>query len=90
MACHALLQMIFLIQGLNPHLLHLLHCRGILYHLATREALYGLQRPGEGGWRWGVYLGLFPAKLSLLCFMHLTESLPIARTLTNRSEMGPG
>ena len=32
--CHALLQGIFLTQGSNPGLLH---CRQILYHLATRE-----------------------------------------------------
>ena len=25
-------------QGLNPHLTHLLHCRHILYHRATRES----------------------------------------------------
>ena len=36
--CHALLQGIFLTQGLNPHLLHLLHCSRILYHWATEEA----------------------------------------------------
>ena len=30
--CHALLQGIFLTQGLNLCLLHLLHCRQILYH----------------------------------------------------------
>jgi len=30
--CHFLLQGIFLTQGWNPHLLHLLHCRWILYH----------------------------------------------------------
>ena len=35
---HFLLQGIFLTQGSNPHLLHLLHCRQILYHWATREA----------------------------------------------------
>ena len=29
---------IFLTQGLNPHLLQLLHCRHILYRWATREA----------------------------------------------------
>ena len=34
--CHSLLQGIFPIQGLNPHLLH---CRQILYHQATWEAL---------------------------------------------------
>ena len=33
--CHFLLQKIFLTQGLN---LHLLHCRWILYHWASREA----------------------------------------------------
>ena len=30
--CHALLQGIFLIQGLNQHLLHLLHWQWVLYH----------------------------------------------------------
>ena len=33
--CHFLLQGIFLTQGLNPHLLRLLHGRQILYHRAT-------------------------------------------------------
>ena len=37
-ACHFLLQGIFLTPGLNPNLLHLLHCRQIPYHRATREA----------------------------------------------------
>ena len=36
--CHALLQGIFLTQGLNLHLLRLLHCRWILHHWATGEA----------------------------------------------------
>ena len=36
--CHALLQGIFLMQGLNMHLFQLLHCRQILYHWATGEA----------------------------------------------------
>ena len=36
---HALLQGIFVTQGLNWWLLHLLHCRWILYNWATREAL---------------------------------------------------
>ena len=35
MGCHARLQGISLIQGSNPHLLRLLHCRWILYHGAT-------------------------------------------------------
>ena len=35
--CHSLLQGVFLTQGLNPS--HL-HCRLILYHWATREALW--------------------------------------------------
>ena len=30
MGCHALLQGIFPTQGLNPHLLQLLHCRWVL------------------------------------------------------------
>ena len=34
--CHSLLQGIFLSQGLN---LGLLHCRQILYHIATREPI---------------------------------------------------
>ena len=36
--CHFLLQRIFLTQGSNPCLLHLLHCRQIVYHQATGEA----------------------------------------------------
>ena len=36
--CHALLQEIFSIQGLNPGLLSLLHCRRILYCWAPGEA----------------------------------------------------
>ena len=36
--CHALLQGIFLTQGLNLHLLQFLHCRQILYPWATEEA----------------------------------------------------
>ena len=39
--CHFLLQGIFLTQGSNPSLLHLLHCRQILYHCATWEAWAG-------------------------------------------------
>ena len=34
MGCHFLLQGIFPTQGLNPHLLCLLHCRWILYCLS--------------------------------------------------------
>ena len=37
--CHALLQGIFPTQGSNPRVLHLLHCRQILYCLSCREAL---------------------------------------------------
>ena len=36
--CHLLLQGIFPTQGLNPHLLCLLHCRRILYRRAIEEA----------------------------------------------------
>ena len=36
--CHFLLQDIFPTQGHNPCLLHLLHCRQILYRWATGEA----------------------------------------------------
>ena len=36
--CCALLQGIFLTQGLNPHLLHLLHRRWILYPLSHLES----------------------------------------------------
>ena len=36
-SCHALLQGVFLTQGLNSDLPH---CRRILYHLSTREAQY--------------------------------------------------
>ena len=35
-SCHAFLQGIFPTQRSNQHLLHLLHCRWILYHWATR------------------------------------------------------
>ncbi|CAI9153348.1 unnamed protein product [Rangifer tarandus platyrhynchus] len=38
--CHALLQVIFLTQGLNLGLLCLLHCRRILYYRDTREAQF--------------------------------------------------
>ena len=43
MGCHFLLQGIFPTQGSNPHLLCLLHCRQILYHLRLlhcRRILY--------------------------------------------------
>ena len=36
-ACHFLLQEIFLTQGLNPGLLRLLHCKQILYRWAIRK-----------------------------------------------------
>ena len=36
--CHALLQGIFLTQGSNLCCLHLLHCKWILYHVATAGA----------------------------------------------------
>ena len=36
--CHALFQGIFRIQGSNPSLLQLLHCRRIPYHWTIREA----------------------------------------------------
>ena len=38
--CHFLLQGIFPNQELNPHLLHLLHCRWILSYLAIWEAMH--------------------------------------------------
>ena len=38
--CHALLQGIFLNQGSNLHLLHLLHCRQVLSFCAAGEALW--------------------------------------------------
>ena len=43
--CHFLLQRIFPTQGSNPCLLCLLHCRQIIYHWATREALRDTQVP---------------------------------------------
>ena len=42
--CRALLQGIFLTQGSNPGLLCLLHCRRILYHWASGEALLRAKR----------------------------------------------
>ena len=41
--CHFPLQGIFLTQASNTHLEHLPHCRWILYHSATWEALQRLQ-----------------------------------------------
>ena len=41
MGCDFFLQGIFLTKGSNPHLLHLLHWRKILYHWATWEAPEG-------------------------------------------------
>ena len=38
--CHALLRGIFLTQGSNLRLLHLLQCRRILYHWAIGEAFF--------------------------------------------------
>ena len=45
--CHALLQGIFPIQGLN---LGLPHCKHILYHLSHREALISLGKYVEYSW----------------------------------------
>ena len=39
LGCHALLQWIFPTQGLSPHLLHLLHCKRVLYYRVIREGL---------------------------------------------------
>ena len=38
--CHALLQGVFLTQGLNLGLMQLLHCRWSLYHSATGKAQF--------------------------------------------------
>ena len=46
-ACHFLLQGIFPIQGSNRHLLHLLHCREILYHLSHQGSHYLLESENE-------------------------------------------
>ena len=43
MACHFLLQGIFLTQRSNPSLLCLLNCRQILYHCITWEAQFVVQ-----------------------------------------------
>ena len=40
MGCHFLLQGIFLTQGSNSCLFHLLHCRQILYHLSHQGSLH--------------------------------------------------
>ena len=48
MGCHFLLQGIFLSQGSNWHLLH---CRQILYHWATREAQYTRNKTLKPNWR---------------------------------------
>ena len=44
---HAVLQGIFLTQGLNLHLLCLLHCRQILYPLSQRESQGSSQLPSN-------------------------------------------
>ena len=46
-ACHFLLQGIFPTQGSNGHLLHLLHCREILYHLSHQGSPYLLESESE-------------------------------------------
>ena len=57
MGCHALLQGIFLTQGLKPHLLCLLHCRQILYPLSHQgSSRRGHTETNSGGSRisrWG-------------------------------------
>ena len=60
MGSHSLPQGIFLIQGLNPGLLH---CRQILYHLSHQEGHRDGNGPTKGdlygglGGAWGSYLG---------------------------------
>ena len=44
--CHALLQFIFLTQGLNPHLLHLLHW-WVLYQWVLYQLVGSLAPPGK-------------------------------------------
>ena len=57
MSCHVLLQMIFLTQGSNQHLLHLLKWKESLYHQHLRSL-----RAGNAG------LGIFQLRSgSLLC-----------------------
>ena len=46
--CHFLLQGIFPTQGSNPPLLRLLHCRQLLYHFTTWEALFKLKNDLSG------------------------------------------
>ena len=78
-ACHFLLQWIFLTQGLNPCLLpHLLHCRQMIYLCATREdfqwetsgTIYTkAQDQAEVRLLLGPYLFLASSP-ALLCFPH--------------------
>ena len=51
--CHSLLHGIFPTQGLNQCLLHLLHCRQILYHLSHQESptFLSLYRKGLASFR---------------------------------------
>ena len=49
MCCHFLLQGIFLTQGLNLHLLHLLHWQVDSLPRATGEALCFTETEGNGG-----------------------------------------
>ena len=75
----AILQGIFLTQGLNLHLLHLLHYRQILYHWAIGEAqlLYA-----------SLQISAFMA-LSLQCYLHTSEQCIWRKTLTNWRKEGP-
>ena len=46
--CHFLLQGIFPIQGSNPLLLRLLHCRQLVYHCTTWETFFKLKNDLSG------------------------------------------
>ena len=88
MACHSLLQEIFLIQGPN---LGLLHCRQILYHLSSQDPSIpasALMGPLSLGRRFFVDLltssvvepGLWPATFTLESAKH--PFYPLSRPIT--------
>ena len=60
MGCHALLQGIFPVRGLNPVFLH---CRQILYHLSHQGSPPGLKQEGLPWWSRGVKTLVFQCRV---------------------------
>ena len=83
---HALLQGIFTTQGLNPHLLHLLHCGWILYCWATGEALYLLLPSPKANRTHSEFLlrELFFSRTSFYTFHFYYKNIPPNSVLKHR------